>query len=75
MTHDEFDPLIDERPARFVVGIDLGTTNSAVAYVDTGQPAWEVSSFRVPQLISPGVIEQRDALPSFHYQPVASEAG
>ncbi|MGM0488786.1 MAG: Hsp70 family protein, partial [Planctomycetota bacterium] len=33
------------------------------------------SSFRVPQLISPGVIEQRDALPSFHYQPVASEAG
>ncbi|MFW6169739.1 MAG: Hsp70 family protein, partial [Planctomycetota bacterium] len=74
MTNDEFDPLIDERPARFVVGIDLGTTNSAVAYVDTRQPSWEVSSFRVPQLISPGVIEQRDALPSFHYQPVASEA-
>ena len=28
----EFDPLIDERPSRYVVGIDLGTTNSAVAY-------------------------------------------
>lgn len=73
MTTDQFDPLVDEQPARFVVGIDLGTTNSAVAYVDTHESSWTVRSFRVPQLISPGVIEQRDALPSFHYQPAEGE--
>ncbi len=26
--------ISEDRPYRFVVGIDLGTTNSAVAYVD-----------------------------------------
>ena len=30
-----------DAPSRFVVGIDLGTTNSAVAYVDTQQAALE----------------------------------
>ena len=33
--HREFDPLVDRAPSRYVVGIDLGTTNSAMAYVDT----------------------------------------
>jgi len=29
------DTLIDELPSRYVVGIDLGTTNSAVTWIDT----------------------------------------
>ena len=29
------DSARDSRSSRFVVGIDLGTTNTAVAYVDT----------------------------------------
>lgn len=70
------DPLADplERPpSRYVVGIDLGTTNSALAYVDTQQTPWSVRDFAIPQLVAPGQVEARDALPSFHYQPGAGE--
>ena len=49
--HRKFDPLVDELPSRYVVGIDLGTTNSAVAYVDTLEPAWHVRVFTIPQLV------------------------
>lgn len=58
--------------ARFVVGIDLGTTNSALAYVDTGaEPA--VTPFPVPQVVGQGVVEPRPLLPSFLYLPGAGE--
>ena len=60
-------------PSRFVVGIDLGTTNCAVGYVDTQETAWKVRTFRVPQLIAAGQVEPRDTLPSFHYQPALGE--
>ena len=60
-------------PSRFVVGIDLGTTNCAVGYVDTDEAAWKVRTFRVPQLVAAGQVEPRDTLPSFHYQPAAGE--
>ena len=62
-----------ERPARYVVGIDLGTTNSAAAYVDTEQSAGEVRTFSVPQLTAPGTVETRETLPSFHYEPAPGE--
>ncbi len=56
--------------SRFVVGIDLGTTNSALAYVDTGaaDPAL-VKSFAIPQVVQPGTVEERPLLPSFLYLP------
>jgi len=69
-----FDPLIDRLPARYVVGIDLGTTNSAAAYVDTQESPWQVRMLRIPQLVAPGVVEERDTLPSFHYEAAAGEA-
>jgi len=59
--------------SRFVVGIDLGTTNSALAYVDTGAQGGGVSSFAVPQVTSPGTIEERPLLPSFLYLPGVGE--
>ncbi len=65
-------PLAAE-PARFVVGIDLGTTNSAVCYVDTQESAWQIRTFRIPQLVAPGQLEAREILPSFHYQPAPNE--
>lgn len=68
-----FDPLVDQRPARFIVGIDLGTTNSAVAYVDTSESSWQVRDLVIPQLVAPGQVESRETLPSFHYQPAAGE--
>ncbi|HTN77362.1 MAG TPA: Hsp70 family protein, partial [Pirellulaceae bacterium] len=66
---------LERPPSRYVVGLDLGTTNSALAYVDTSRTPWHVSNFAVPQLVAPGQAEARDALPSFHYQPAAGEIG
>lgn len=54
-------------PSRFVVGIDLGTTNSALCYVDTESSTGEIQTFRIPQLIAPGEVEARETLPSFLY--------
>jgi len=60
-------------PPRYVVGIDLGTTNSAATYVDTWESAWRVRTLRVPQIVAPGVFERHETLPAFHYQPAAGE--
>lgn len=53
--------------ARFAIGIDLGTTNSVLAYVplDADPPRAEV--LPVPQLVAPGTVEARSMLPSFLY--------
>ena len=77
-TPTEIDPLIDKGPARYVIGVDLGTTNSAVMYVDTQGTPWRVQSLPIPQLVTPGQVEPRDTLPSFHFQSlsqVAEEGG
>src|SRR4051812_22105487 len=55
---------------RYIVGIDLGTTNCAVAYVDTKgreRPAADIRMFDVPQLVAPGETAPRSMLPSFLY--------
>jgi hypothetical protein len=55
---------------RFLIGIDLGTTNSALAYVDLDKrPAGKIEHFRIPQLVAPGDVQPRDLLPSFLYLP------
>jgi molecular chaperone DnaK (HSP70) len=60
--------------SRFVVGIDLGTTNSALAYVDTGAgDTPEGESLSVPQVVNPFVVEDRALLPSFLYLPGPNE--
>ncbi len=59
--------------SRFVVGMDLGTTNSAVCYVDTEESPWRIRVFRIPQLVSPGQVESLEVLPSFHYEAAAGE--
>jgi len=56
----------------FLVGIDLGTTNSAVAFVDTRRSG-RVQLFRVPQLTAPGLVEPYPVLPSFLFFPEAHE--
>ena len=64
----------DEHP-RYAVGIDLGTTNSAVAYIDTSTRRRRVKSFPVPQVTAPGETAALEVLPSFHYEPAAAELG
>ena len=62
----------------FVIGIDLGTTNSVVSYariedfVDSGTPP-EIQVFAIPQLVSAGVVETRPILPSFVFLPGAAD--
>ncbi len=60
-------------PSRYVVGIDLGTTNSAVTYVDSSQSPWQVRTFAIAQLVAPAQVEARDNLPSFHYEAAEGE--
>ena len=64
---------LDPTPSRFVVGIDLGTTNSAVAYVDSLETPWPVHAFPIRQLVAPAEVEARRSLPSFHYQSASGE--
>src|SRR5207247_1524607 len=52
--------------SRFVVGVDLGTTNTACAWVDT-QAGRTIRVFEVPQLVAPGEMGTRPTLPSFVY--------
>jgi hypothetical protein len=60
--------------SRFVVGIDLGTTNSALAYYDTGLGDKAVlTHLDIPQVVAPGVVEKRPLLPSFLYLPGPAE--
>src|SRR5215470_1813244 len=52
---------------RFIVGIDLGTTNSAVAYVDTSAQPARIQSFPIAQLVGEATVAERPTLPSFLY--------
>ncbi|MEZ6101577.1 MAG: Hsp70 family protein [Pirellulaceae bacterium] len=57
--------------AKYVIGIDLGTTNSVLAYAPLGLDTAEVMLLPIPQVVAPNTIESRNALPSFLY--VATE--
>ncbi len=55
---------------RYIIGIDLGTTNSAIGYVDladTSPTTIEIKSFEIIQLITEGLTGSRLILPSFLY--------
>jgi len=61
---------------RFSVGIDLGTTHSALSHLDLEAAVGrgrEQSILPVPQLIQPGVVDARPLLPSFLYLPSPAE--
>jgi hypothetical protein len=60
--------------ASYAIGIDLGTTNSVVAYAQLGAEQPEVQLLPIPQLVAPGVVESRQALPSFLYLAPEHEA-
>jgi hypothetical protein len=54
------------------IGIDLGTTNTALAHRPLGAEG-AVEVFEVPQLVRPGEVQPRRLLPSFLYLPHAAE--
>jgi molecular chaperone DnaK (HSP70) len=60
-------------PARFAVGIDLGTTNTVVASAPL-EGGGDARVFEVPQLVGPGEVEARPLFPSLLYAPIDGEA-
>src|SRR5580704_14058820 len=63
---------------RYVIGIDLGTTNSALSYVEN-RPDTDpfnlpkVELLAIPQLVNPSEVREEDLLPSFLYIPGATD--
>jgi len=58
-----------EQSTKFSIGIDLGTTHSVLAFVDTQSENPIVNVMGIPQMTAPGTVETRDQLGSFLYQP------
>jgi molecular chaperone DnaK (HSP70) len=56
---------------QYIVGIDLGTSNTVVAYSAPGKR--QVELFDIEQLVGPGQVAARPLLPSARYHPAAGE--
>src|SRR3954453_20218973 len=63
--------------SRYVVGIDLGTTNNALAYAETSAAPAEapapIRTLAIPQVIGLNDVGERPVLPSFLYLPAPKE--
>jgi len=63
--------------SRYLIGLDLGTTNCAVAYVDAAAPLRGgrpvVHRFSIPQIVEAGEVVGQETLPSFLYFPTEEE--
>lgn len=58
--------------SQYIIGIDLGTTNSAVSYVDLSAAPVSgdrIGTLRIPQLVAEGAVSPLPVLPSFLYLP------
>jgi len=62
---------------RYVVGIDLGTTHTSLAYAPVAESdavaSPPVTVLAIPQLVARGSVEARELLPSFYYVAHESE--
>jgi len=54
---------------RYYIGIDLGTTNSVVHYIDNNNEESEIEVFNIPQITEFGEISSKYSLPSFLFLP------
>ncbi|MHA4866907.1 Hsp70 family protein [Duganella sp. PWIR1] len=57
--------------SKYVVSIDLGTTNTVMAYAEAGSA--EIRLFDIEQLTAPGEIGAAALLPSLRYHPAPGE--
>lgn len=53
--------------AKYILGIDLGTTNSVLAYAPLDAERPQVELLPIPQVVAESTVEPRDMLPSFMY--------
>jgi len=67
-------PATPHPASRYLVGIDLGTTHTVVAFADMSQGAnLTIQIFNIEQLVAPGAILARPLLPSVRYHPAPGE--
>ncbi len=60
---------------KYLVGIDLGTTHTVVAYTEANQSNTNqsIQLFEIEQLIAPGEVSAKPLLPSVRYHPAEGE--
>ncbi|TNF65501.1 MAG: hypothetical protein EP298_12320 [Gammaproteobacteria bacterium] len=51
---------------RYLIGIDLGTTNIALSYYDLKKPNQPIQLFKIPQIVAPGQIAELTLLPAYY---------
>ncbi len=56
-----------------MLGIDLGTTHTAVAYTAVNDPDQQIRLFEIPQMVALGEVAAKALLPSVRYHPAAEE--
>ena len=63
--------MLDSKDSKYIIGIDLGTTNSALSYFDTAlaEEHGRIVTQAIPQLVNPGEVGELALLPSFLYLP------
>ncbi|MDP2179802.1 Hsp70 family protein [Methylicorpusculum sp.] len=64
--------MVQKNP-QFLIGIDLGTTHTVVAYTPADQLGAEIKIFLIEQLVAPGEVAARPLLPSVRYHPAEGE--
>jgi len=65
----------ENETAKFILGFDLGTTNSVLAYAPLDAENPQVELLALPQLVSSGTVESRTMLASFTYLANPNEVG
>ena len=63
--------IVQQQNPQFLVGIDLGTTHTVVAYTRTDQS--DIQILEIEQLVAPGEVAARTLLPSVRYHPAEGE--
>ena len=58
--------------SRYLIGIDLGTTNTVLAYADRKHPE-QIRIFEIEQLVALGEVARRPQLPSLRYHASPGE--
>jgi hypothetical protein len=64
---------VQNSTANYLVGIDLGTTHTVVAYAKADNNNQDIQIFQIEQLIAPGQVAARPMLPSVRYHPASGE--
>jgi molecular chaperone DnaK (HSP70) len=59
--------------AEFIVGIDLGTTHTVVAWAPAQGRSTTIRLFEIDQLVAPGEVAALPLLPSLRYHPAPGE--